>query len=213
MGRLRKDFKRKSGFRDAKLIVVATEGENTEPKYFEALKTAYKNPRIHLEIIPSKDGKSSPKHVLQNLIAFKKEYRIRADDELWITIDRDFQSWTIKELKECLQLCKQKKFSIALSNPCFEIWLLLHFVCLASKNKTIREKMLLNKKDGKRSFCEIELRNYLTSYNKNKPKLTKAINKTKDAIINASTLESQNKNFISNLGTNVHHLVKALIKL
>jgi len=136
MGRVRTDFKRKSSFRDAKLIVVATEGENTEPKYFEALKAAYLNPRIHLEIIPSKGGKSSPKHILQNLIEFKNEYRIREDDELWIVIDRDFKSWTIKELSECLQLCKQKKIKVALSNPCFEIWLLLHFICIDAKKKS-----------------------------------------------------------------------------
>lgn len=213
MSRQKKNFKRKSGFRDAKLVVVATEGEKTEPAYFNQLKVAYPNPRIHLEIIPSKDGASSPKHILQSLVEFKKEYRVREDDELWIVIDRDFKSWTMKELKECMQLCKQKKFLMAISNPSFEIWLLLHFECIASKNEVEKEQLKQNSKIGKRSFCEMELRKYIKTYNKKEPKLTKLISKTEDAMLNAHSLHLINKNFISNIGTNVHYLVEIFMKL
>ena len=83
MGRQRREFKRISGTRDASLFVIATEGQNTEPKYFEALRSsdAYANPRIHVKIIKSEDGKSSPKYMFDSLNEFKREFRIREDDE------------------------------------------------------------------------------------------------------------------------------------
>ena len=56
MIREKREFKRKSGFRDAKLIVIATEGEKTETKYFREIvsKDWYPNSRIHVEVIEKK---------------------------------------------------------------------------------------------------------------------------------------------------------------
>jgi hypothetical protein len=43
----KRDFKRKSGLRDARLIIIAAEGEKTEKIYFEGLKEYYQN-RVYL---------------------------------------------------------------------------------------------------------------------------------------------------------------------
>ncbi len=43
------------------------------------------------------------------------------DCDHWIEPDR------ISHLTEVLTTCRQKKIGIALSNPCFELWRLLHF--------------------------------------------------------------------------------------
>lgn len=50
------------------------------------------------------------------------------DDDLFaIVIDRDRKCHTRKSLKEILDTCVEKKIDFCLSNPCFELWLILHF--------------------------------------------------------------------------------------
>lgn len=41
-------FKRKTGFRDSTLIVIATEGQESEPQYFNELRLRYGNPKTHI---------------------------------------------------------------------------------------------------------------------------------------------------------------------
>lgn len=86
MGRQRKDITRKSGVRDATLFVIATEGEYTEKRYFETLvsKDYFFSTRVHVEVMPASDGQSAPNQVMARLDAFKKEYKLRHGDELWI---------------------------------------------------------------------------------------------------------------------------------
>lgn len=58
---------RREAFRDARLIVIASEGKDTERIYFKALAKEYTNPRVHVHILKrSEDEKnnSSLEHVL-----------------------------------------------------------------------------------------------------------------------------------------------------
>ncbi len=49
---------RRSGNRDAKLIIIAAEGTNTEKKYFDDLVDAYVAPNIHVEVLDRIDAGS-----------------------------------------------------------------------------------------------------------------------------------------------------------
>ena len=114
---------RKTNVRDSRLIVIATEGEKTEKQYFENL---FNSPIIQVKILETKpEDKSAPRYVFERLDAYKKSYDIHGDDELWLMIDVD--RWEMKELKAVCRLAKQKGFFVAISNPCFELWLRLHF--------------------------------------------------------------------------------------
>ena len=42
---------RREAFRDARLIVIASEGKDTERIYFKALAKEYANPRVHVHIL------------------------------------------------------------------------------------------------------------------------------------------------------------------
>lgn len=64
--------------RDTKLIIIATEGEKTEKQYFED--DVFTNQRVHVRVLGTKDGFSAPKHVLQRLRKYKKQYDIQAGD-------------------------------------------------------------------------------------------------------------------------------------
>lgn len=72
--RSRNSFVRPEAFRDARLIVIASEGKDTERIYFNALAKEYANPRVHVHILERRgeeQNNSSPKHVLEQL----KDYR------------------------------------------------------------------------------------------------------------------------------------------
>ena len=213
MGRERKDFKRKSGVRDARLYVIATEGEITEPKYFEYLKTSssFSNERIHIEVIPSKDGKSAPMYVLEAINDFKKEYRIREDDELWIVIDRDFNSWSVRQLAECQTLCRQKKVSFGLSNPCFEIWILLHIIDVNTLNNNQINAIKRNAKQGSRTYIERKIIELHGNYNKTNPDFDLFIGSTQDAIDRSKALTNNDSvDLFTEIGTNIHVLIEKL---
>ena len=67
----------------------------------------------------------SPEHVLKQLNDYKSQYELEADDELWLVVDKD--RWTEAMLSRVATECSQEvAMHMALSNPCFELWLLLH---------------------------------------------------------------------------------------
>jgi len=213
--RERKDFKRKSGHRDANLFVIATEGEKSEECYFETLTSEeyYANTSVHIEILSSIDGRSSPRDVIKLLDRFKREYKIREDDELWLLIDRDKQSWNIDQIKEVARLCNQKEYHLGLSNPSFEIWILIHFSDLSEYNSAELREIFENKKVNKnRTKLEKEIIRYNGSYNKSNPNLSKVIPKVPQAIKNAKALDQNpNARWINHLGTKVYKLVEKII--
>ena len=113
---------RREAFRDARLIVIASEGKDTERIYFKALAKEYTNPRVHVHILErgvDERNNSSPEHVLKQLNDYKSQYELEADDELWLVVDKD--RWTEAMLSRVATECSQEvAMHMALSNPCFE---------------------------------------------------------------------------------------------
>ena len=108
--------------RDARIFVIAVEGEKTEEQYF----SLFENKRVHVEVLPTgPDGLSAPKYVLERLVKSEEKYDLGADDERWLVADVDRQRGQF--LGEVTRAAQESGYSLALSNPCFELWLLLHF--------------------------------------------------------------------------------------
>jgi hypothetical protein len=65
-----------------------------------------------------------------SIIGYDIEYRkylskYNSDfDEFCVVVDRDSHA----HIEECLKHCKDKKYNIYITNPCFEFWLLLHII-------------------------------------------------------------------------------------
>jgi hypothetical protein len=59
MARERRDFVRRSGFRDASLVVIACEGAVTEPEYFEDVKARLHAPGLHVEFSNERTWKTA----------------------------------------------------------------------------------------------------------------------------------------------------------
>ncbi len=203
---------RQSGTKTPDRIVIASEGENTEPHYFRNL--AAKNSRISvvtLERTQEDKSKSAPKYVLQQLRDFKQAEAPRKHDELWLVVDVD--QW--ENLVEIVNSCDEEGYHPAISNPCFELWLLLHFRSLEEYTAEERQRLLGNKKiNKKRTLLEKELSDRLIDgYNKKRPGTKRFIPFVKEAIERARRLDKNlDDPCPKTLGTRVYLLADRILQ-
>jgi len=111
--------------RDASLVVIASEDRYAVRQYFDF----FESTRIQFRVLETPDGKSAPEHVLERISEYLKNFAIGEGDTFWIVCDCDH--WVepnhIQNLTHVLRECRKKRVKVALSNPCFDLWLLLHF--------------------------------------------------------------------------------------
>ncbi|MFP4521601.1 MAG: RloB family protein [Fibrobacterota bacterium] len=136
-------YKRKSRIREPfRKIVIAMEGNDTEPKYFRALRSKKHSAQLELKILERKknDTRSAPRHVFSQILEYTKTIDYDKDDECWIVIDKD--NWPEKQLREVAAGCKNCGYGMAISNPCFEIWLICHYGIpgKADTSKTVKKR-------------------------------------------------------------------------
>jgi len=124
MPRRRRPFRRPLGERRYRtLFVIATEGARTEPQYFDIFNTG--DMVIHVECLRGRH-ESAPSQVLKRMRKYLKEEGLRTGDEAWLVVDKD--QWSDVQLDELYQWSKtHDDYGLAVSNPKFEYWLLLHF--------------------------------------------------------------------------------------
>lgn len=212
-GREFKPRRRKSNLRDAKLIVIATEGMQTEKRYFEELISPnyYRNPRVHVEVLQrTTPSASSPDHVLQLLDEFKREYQLRPEDELWMVVDYD--RWGDAKLSSIATQCSQKKYNLAVSTPCFELWLLLHLRPLDAYSEDELDEIRRNIKVNNRTKLEREILGILGGYNKSNFDPDLFLPHVEYAIERAANLDSHpDHRWPNDVGSRVYRLAQLLI--
>jgi hypothetical protein len=130
MPRRRDDLRRRRPFTEPRPhILVCCEGKVTEPSYFNGLKQEGHNTLLHVEVKP---GGSVPKALIDYAVnskhAAEKNARAQKDDnlkydEVWCVFDVDAHP----HLLDAKQKAEANGINTAISNPCFELWLLLHF--------------------------------------------------------------------------------------
>lgn len=134
-GRRRKtasrSLKRKVAIRQPrKTLAVFCEGEKTEPQYLSALK---RHPPVR--DVAAVDIRIEVGHggaVPQSLVSLAAEARRRAIDEegeideFWCVFDVEWPH-NHPGLSEAIRHAEVNAIKLALSNPCFELWLILHF--------------------------------------------------------------------------------------
>lgn len=120
----RRSFQRPLGERRyRKLFVLAVEGAKTEPQYFAIFNN--EQSVIRVNCLKGKH-ESSPPQVLKRMQDYLKEEALKNTDEAWLVVDKD--QWTDEQLAQlCAWAQGQDNYGLALTNPQFEFWLLLHF--------------------------------------------------------------------------------------
>lgn len=199
-------LKREDKFRDARLYVIACEDTCAAKQYFNI----YKSSRVHyVEILETENGLSSPKAVYQRLeerYDNDKDDREAYGDEYWLMLDIDH--WTepnhIPNFTRVCSEAKQKGFHLAHSNPCFDIWLLLHHTDIKPDEKYEKYKDV-----------ERRLKDVLGSYNKTRIDPSKfTMERILAAVERAKKLDaSTNDHWPQQPGSHVYRVVEKLLEL
>ena len=181
--------------RDAQLFIIATEGAKTERSYFEI----FHDSRIKIEVLATGEANdSAPQHVIERLNEFAQKYNLGEEDTLWLVLDVD--RWGPKNLSSVCRQAKQKKYRLAISNPCFEAWLCLHFDNLDPNDKTC--------KDFKK-----RLQSVLGSYNSSNIDVAPFVENIQEAVRRAKQLHSDdNQNWDPTPGSHVYRVIEMILK-
>src|SRR4030042_2474948 len=110
--------KRKS-LEPRKYFLIVSEGEKTEPNYFEAYKKILPKHLIEIKIL------GTGENTLKLLDTALKKAAQKSYDEVWIVFDKD--SFPDDNFDNTIFSAPSKKIKCAYSNEAFEIWYLLHF--------------------------------------------------------------------------------------
>jgi hypothetical protein len=184
-------------------ILVVCEGEKTEPTYFDGIAHEEEVRLVRVEIVQSG---GVPKSVVERAVSMRstaqREAKRQRDanlayDEVWCVFDVDEHP----HLPEALDRAQANAIHVALSNPCFELWLLLHFE--DQRAYIDRHKL--------QSACRQHMPGYskVAAYVKLKPRYGEAVRR---AVTLASWQEEQGRKH-ANPSTGVHLLTERLRNL
>ncbi|SNR93808.1 RloB-like protein [Streptosporangium subroseum] len=122
------------GSRRQRAVFVFTEGKVTEPKYIETIKALVHVPaNVRIANERASDSNRTPADLLSlaiKLLEEKKQEDSKANlpqpmrTQVWCIFDHDGREQN--ELNSLLTRAKRHGVEVAFSNPCFEIWRLLH---------------------------------------------------------------------------------------
>jgi hypothetical protein len=129
-----RDFRRRRPFIPPRQsILIVCEGEKTEPYYFRALKRELHLTTLEVEVVGQKEG-SAPINIInqaiEQRILRKKQAQTSISlaeyDKVWCVIDVEAPK-PHASLNRACDKGRANGLKLALSNPCFEFWYLLHF--------------------------------------------------------------------------------------
>lgn len=108
-------------------ILIVCEGTRTEPGYFQGMRHLLRS-LVELEVSPGGTPKTLVERAVEMKKAAERESKRSADrnllyDEVWCVFDIDEHPF----VPEAREQAGANKISVAISNPCFELWVLLHF--------------------------------------------------------------------------------------
>ncbi len=143
--------RRKNTRKPERKVIIVCEGAKTEKKYFNGLKTWNSG----VDIVPVHGKCTDPKSIVkfaEDRMKRKWSFDLKEGDGVWCVFDVDENTDQI--LKDTHERAKTKKIEIALSNPCFELWFLLHYKRVLSQ---------ISREDA-----STELKTFIEGYEKNK---------------------------------------------
>jgi len=105
-------------------LLVLCEGKNTEPRYLEELIEEHGSRLLRVEVF---GAQGVPKTIVDEARLRLKEMRAdknnySANDKVWVVFDCDEHP----KRKEALEEARVHGIEVAYSDPCFELWGILH---------------------------------------------------------------------------------------
>ncbi|WP_417870111.1 RloB family protein [Vibrio furnissii] len=184
-------------------VFVAYEGDDTEHCYFNAIKDELSRrfeKFVNFVPVEKSSTKSQPEKVLEDLDSYLKKEKIKIDNKnrfAFLVIDRDshFDGTKARASYKAVKDCKSKNISVLCTTPCFELWLILHYVDVSLESDEYRAKLLENAKVSKDNRYIKVLYN---STVKNGESVTQTVKRLNTAILNEEKLNQsiENKDLI-----------------
>lgn len=210
------DLARKQAKRESyDKVLIVCEGTRTEPSYLNEIKDELKLSTANISIAPSPG--SDPLSVVEHAEALVNQQSRQKHqdnyDRVFCVFDKDEHEQHGNRYSRALDKIRQIKikgvtFTAITSNPCFEVWPVLHFELrtapfLPSSKRTSAQEAVHH------------LSQYLPHYAKGRQNLYSQIKgQTRQAIAFAKRLEQENqKNGSDNPSTQMHVLVEYLYEL
>lgn len=123
------------------VLSVISEGYKEEPKYLAYIRDVCNqksSTQIVIHIVnrhykrqQESAGRNHPLKRLSDLLDWKEHHEQIGEcenkDEYWLICDRDNETFTSEQYDQLLVECKKNNINVIVSNPSFQIWLLLHF--------------------------------------------------------------------------------------
>ena len=208
-GRSQNSLRRLPGKRQPRShILIICEGSETEPNYFKALRRELRLSSVEVEI-EGKSHASAPIRVVDFALQRKNERAREAKrsnflteyDEVWCVIDVENPA-NNATFNIAVQKAKREYLDIAVSNPAFEYWYLLHY------EET--SKVFSDGQELKRA-----LKIHVSDYNESKDMFTELYPKTELALERAKRIliNHLNNEPFPNPSTFVFKLVERLKSL
>ena len=123
------DIRRRRATQSPKVtLVIAFEGKNTEPDYVRRCCDEYGNGNVRLVVL---EKRGSPGTVVRIALA-EREILIERARKSPDSFDSCFRVWAVfdrdehEDFEEAIELARANHIDCAFSNPCFELWPLLH---------------------------------------------------------------------------------------
>lgn len=188
-------------------VLIVCEGSKTEPLYFKALREEYQLHTANIEICNSSgsDPISIVNHARTRYQEAKKERN--SFDRVYCVFDKDQHAKYESAIKILESLVPKNTFFAITSIPCFEYWVLLHFVY------TTRPYFATDRKSAADNVIS-ELKQYIPNYEKNINIFESIKHHTSFAISNAKRVnKSVQRASTDNPSTKVVDLVEYLINL
>ena len=186
-----------------KRILIVCEGEETEPNYFKSLKEYLKLPPLINVKIVERGG--APINLVNKSECLARQIKVTGEpfEAIWCVFDREGEN-NNSTFFTAVQRADILHYKLAISNPAFEYWYILHF------------------KPTARAFADgHDVKNYLRShhipdYEECMPVFDLVCGQTKKAIQHAKQILENHpvkEDRFPNPSTFVHELVEELIRM
>lgn len=111
----------------SKKLYIFCEGLKTEPNYLENYISNTDSKKKEVIEVP-RTRKNTPVQLVDEAIKKKKSAESAEGDEFWVVYDRESVIKYKKELHDkAWDKARANGINVAISNVCFEVWILLHF--------------------------------------------------------------------------------------
>ena len=204
-----KDLSRRKAQRQPyEKVLIVCEGSKTEPNYFNELRNHYELNSANIEI--SGDCGSSPINIWHYAQTRFNQEKHSGDpfDRVYCIFDKDTHSTYSETCQKIMAANPKSTFFAITSVPCFEYWLLLHFVYSTKPYKNLPGN------SGATQLLQ-DLLAYFPEYHKGKHQVFNQLASSLEfAKQNAKrALTHANANHTDNPGTYVYELVEFLENL